>query len=269
MCISQGLDCTSRERASVSTKLKELVEDAKYYTTSTLEEYAFGQDLEFHSVSTASIGTVCINMVVWRRLIALKILIQDQPPTKDDASWQRRRVPHSPPYSQCIHTHWRHAPWKDFHRTIHGWYFPHLRSVLGIKHSYCSRMSNAKVWKQAAISDVNQINDYATIANAPCGFSPGFTDRIKFTKSKSRGCLGGYWYELVSKEAVRYYQHRLDYHAMPERRRNVLGLKQFLSFDRTFGNTLTTAPTRTPELFPCSVLQLEARGKPKKTNPKP
>ena len=153
---------------------------------------------------------------------------------------------------------------KQHFRTIHGWYFRHLRRALGIKHSYYSRIPNVKVWKTAGRPFIPSQTIYkqqfqlllkslTTPPNQPVHhvvFSPGFKDRIKFTKSKSRGHPARYWYELVSKEAVRFYQYHLDHHAMPERRRDFLGLIQFLRSDSQFGDTLTTAPTRKPEIFP-------------------
>ena len=84
-------------------------------------------------------------------------------------------------------------------------------------------------------------------------FSPGYKDRIKFTKSKSRGHPSRYWFELVSSEATRYLNHHIDHTARPRPegyRRDFLGLKQHLSLDPTFGDRLTTAPTRAPSLFP-------------------
>ena len=58
-------------------------------------------------------------------------------------------------------------------------------------------------------------------------FALGYKDRVKLTKSKSRGHPARYWFELVFKEAVRFLNHYLDYHALTGRR-DFLGIKQML-----------------------------------------
>ena len=80
-------------------------------------------------------------------------------------------------------------------------------------------------------------------------FAPGYKDRVKFTKSKSRGHPARYWFELVSKEAVRFLNHYLDYYALTGRK-DFLGLKQLLQKDPKFGEYLATAPTRGAQYFP-------------------
>ena len=54
--------------------------------------------------------------------------------------------------------------------------------------------------------------------------------------------LQGHWFELVSKEAVIFLNHYLDYHALTGRR-DFLGIKQLLQKDPKFGEYLATAPT--------------------------
>ena len=53
----------------------------------------------------------------------------------------------------------------------------------------------------------------------------------------------------VSKEAVRFLNHYLEYHAITGRR-DFLGLKQLLEKDPKFGEYLATAPTRGAQYFP-------------------
>ena len=83
-------------------------------------------------------------------------------------------------------------------------------------------------------------------------FSPSYKDRVKFATSKSRGHPARYWFELVSKEAVRFLNHYLDYHAITVRR-YFLGIKQLLQKDPKFGEYRASAPMRGAQYFPmCS-----------------
>ena len=73
-------------------------------------------------------------------------------------------------------------------------------------------------------------------------FSTSNKDRVKFTKSKPRGHPARYWFELVSKKAVRFLNHYLDY---PD----FLGIKQLHQKNPKFGGYLATAPTRGSRFF--------------------
>ena len=159
---------------------------------------------------------------------------------------------------------------KTHFKTIDGWYFRYLRRALKIKSSYYSRISNKRVWKcagrpvlpsQTLLSSQFKLltQSITTPPDKPqhhVVFSPGYKDRVKFTKSKSRGHPARYWFELVSSEAIRYLNHHIDHSAPPRTegyRRDFLGplgLKQHLNLDPSFGDRLTTAPTRAPTLFP-------------------
>ena len=122
-----------------------------------------------------------------------------------------------------------------------GQYFRFLRRALSIKRSYYSRISNERVWKAAGKPYIPSqkileqqfkllIQCVTTPPTEPFHhvvFVPGYKDRVKFTKSKSRGHPARYWFELVSKEAVRFRNHYLDYHALTGRS-DFLGLKQLL-----------------------------------------
>ena len=152
---------------------------------------------------------------------------------------------------------------KQHYKTIEAWYFRFLRRALSIKHSYYSRISNQRVWKAAGKPHIPSqkllqqqfkllIQCVTTPPSEPFHhvvFAPGYKDRVKFTKSKSRGHPARYWFELVSKEALRFLNHYLDYHALTGRK-DFLGLKQLLQKDPKFGEYLATAPTRGAQYFP-------------------
>ena len=153
---------------------------------------------------------------------------------------------------------------KQHFKTIEAWYFRHLRRALSIKASYYSRISNQRVWKAAGKRPIPSqtilqqqfkmlIKSTTTPPADPLHhvmFSPGYKDRIKFTKSKSRGHPARYWYDLVSQEAIRAYHQYLNQHSIRDARKDFLGLKQRIHTDAKFGEYLTTAPTRTPQCFP-------------------
>ena len=153
---------------------------------------------------------------------------------------------------------------KQHFKTIEAWYFRHLRRALSIKASYYSRVSNQRVWKAAGKRPIPSqtilqqqfkmlIKSTTTPPADPLHhvmFSPGYKDRIKFTKSKSRGHPARYWYDLVSQETIRAYHQYLNQHSIRDARKDFLGLKQRIHTDAKFGEYLTTAPTRTPQCFP-------------------
>ena len=152
---------------------------------------------------------------------------------------------------------------KQHYKTIEAWYFRFLRRALSIKHSYYSRISNQRVWKAAGKPHIPSqkllqqqfkllIQCVTTPPSEPFHhvvFAPGYKDRVKFTKSKSRGHPARYWFELVSKEALRFLNHYLEYHALTGGK-DFLGLKQLLQKDPKFGEYLATAPTRGAQYFP-------------------
>ena len=134
---------------------------------------------------------------------------------------------------------------KSHHKTLEGHYFRLLRRSLKIKASYYSRISNYRVWKaaqkpvlpsQRILSQQFKLltKSMTTPPSQPLHhviFSPGYKDRIKFSKSKSRGHPAKYWFELVTKQALVFHHHHLD-HSSAE-----------------YGSSLTIAPTRQPSLF--------------------
>ena len=153
---------------------------------------------------------------------------------------------------------------KQHYRTIEAWFFRHLRRALSIKASYYSRISNQRVWKAAGKKRMPSqailqqqfkmlIKSTTTPPTDPLHhvlFSPGYKDRIKFAKSKSRGHPARYWYDQVSQEAIRAYHQYLHQHSISDVRRDFLGPKQRINLEAQFGEYLTTAPTRTPQCFP-------------------
>ena len=86
-------------------------------------------------------------------------------------------------------------------KTIDAWYYQHLRRCMGIKASYYSHVTNARVWSLAGRPAIpsqqltsNQLKHLATCLVKPpdCPihhvvFSPGCKDRIKYTKGLRRG----------------------------------------------------------------------------------
>ena len=79
-------------------------------------------------------------------------------------------------------------------------------------------------------------------------FSPGYKDRIKFSKSKSRGHPAKYWYQLVTKEALIFHNHYLST-STAEVTKDVRGIARLLQKDANYGESLMTAPTRQPDLL--------------------
>ena len=168
--------------------------------------------------------------------------------------------------------------YKSHHKTLEGHYFRLLRRSLKIKASYYSRISNYRVWKaQKPVLPSQRITSQQfklltkTMTTPPSQplhhvvFSPGYKDRIKFSKSKSRGHPAKYWFELVTKQALVFHNHHLD-HSAAESTRDVKGIARLLQKDSAYGSSLTTAPTRQRAnlLFSiCTDRLLGAHGKPK------
>ena len=86
-------------------------------------------------------------------------------------------------------------------KTIDAWYFQYLRRAMGIKSSYYSHITNKTVWEQAGRPTLPsqtltslQLTQLARVIATPpqdplhnVVFSPGYKDRIRFTKSVRRG----------------------------------------------------------------------------------
>ena len=153
---------------------------------------------------------------------------------------------------------------KQHYRSIEAWFFRHFRRALSIKASYYARISNQRVWKAAGKKPMPSqiilqqqfkmlIKSTTTPPSDPLHhvmFSPGYKDRIKFTKSKSRGHPARYWYDLVSQEALRAYHQYFNQRSINDVCKDFLGLKQRINTDTKFGEYLMTVPTRTPHCFP-------------------
>ena len=147
-------------------------------------------------------------------------------------------------------------------KTIDAFYHQHLRRCICIKASYYSRISNRTVWQiagkpqlpsQTLLTQQLQrlIKTLTTPPQDPLHhvvFSPGYKDRVKFTKGTRRGHPQRYWLELATAEALQVLKHYLEYNAL-EHRKDLLGLKQALTQYPDFPLHLETAPTRQPELF--------------------
>ena len=151
---------------------------------------------------------------------------------------------------------------KSHHKTLEGHYFSLLRRALKIKASYYSRISNQRVWKAAQKPTLpsqiilsQQFKLLVKATTTPPGqplhhviFSPGYKDRIKFSKSKSRGHPAKYWYQLVTKEALVFHNQYLSA-STAEVTKDVRGIASLLQKDAKYGESLMTAPTRQPDLF--------------------
>ena len=163
-------------------------------------------------------------------------------------------------------------------KTIDAFYHQYLRRCMGIKASYYSRTSNRTVWQMAGKPQlpsqtllIQQLQRLIkTLATSPQDplhhvvFSPGYKDRVKFTKGTRRGHPQRYWLELVVAEALQVLKHYLEYNAL-EHRKDLLGLKQALTQYPDFSKHLETAPTRQPEIVSTVFLRvLDAHGSRKK-----
>ena len=87
-------------------------------------------------------------------------------------------------------------------------------------------------------------------ANGPttsCGFSPGYRDRIKFTRSQHRGHPRRYWLDLKLEYTLPILQNYIDHTAVDptEHRKDLLGLKQIIHTTHKFRLHLESVPTRT------------------------
>ena len=146
---------------------------------------------------------------------------------------------------------------KPHHRTLEGHYFRVLRRALKIKASCYSRISNYRVWKaaqrpllpsQQILSQELEllIKAMTTPPAQPLHhviFSPGYQDRVRFSKSKSRGHLAKYRLELVTKQALIFHNQYLD-HSDLEVTRDIKGLARLVQKDGNYGSSLMTAPMR-------------------------
>ena len=151
-------------------------------------------------------------------------------------------------------------------KTIDAWFHRYLRRCIGVKASYYSHVTNERVWKVSGRPTLpsqtlltRQLQQLADILAKPptdplhhVVFSPGYKDRIKFTKSKHRGHPSRYWMELTIERALPIYHHYLDHTASQQFRdfrRDFLGIKQMLQQNGAFKSHLVAAPTRQPELL--------------------
>ena len=128
---------------------------------------------------------------------------------------------------------------------------------MGIKASYYSRITNARVWKLAGkpvtpsqTLTSAQLAQLAKILITPPDdpihhvvFSPGVRDRIKFTKGIRRGHPQRYWLELNVDIALPVLRAYAEYNAL-EYRNDILGIKQMLTKSSGFQKYLETAPRR-------------------------
>ena len=83
------------------------------------------------------------------------------------------------------------------------------------------------------------------------GFSPGYKDRIRFTKSAHRGHPKPYWFDVVNSQAMTVFQHFFDQPAQAQYDRS----RDYLGYLRAFQNPtfrcfLPSAPTRPSGIFP-------------------
>ena len=160
-------------------------------------------------------------------------------------------------------------------KTIDAWYYQHLRRCMGIKASYYSHVTNARVWKLAGRPIVpsqtltsNQLQQLAECLTKPPSdpihhvvFSPGCKDRVKYTKGLRRGHPQRYWLELNMEIALPILKAYAEYTAQ-EYRNDTIGLKHMLNKDSGFQAYLVTAPTRQKGLFARHVKQLGSAWQP-------
>ena len=105
--------------------------------------------------------------------------------------------------------------------TDDGWLFRYLRRAMGVRASFCSHTTNQSVWSRAGkpivpLQVLLQLQQQCLIHTLQkphhdplfhVVFSPGYKDRIKFTKSKHRGHPRPYWFDIVSKQSVVTFGH--------------------------------------------------------------
>ena len=140
-------------------------------------------------------------------------------------------------------------------RSIDGWYFQYLRRAMSIKASYYSHVTNQTVWRKAHRPTLSSqtLLSYQQKRLTPALlsphddplhhviFSPGYKDRIKFSRSRHKGHPAPYCFNLVSTQAVHLLQTYPDHSAIP--RRDFLGVKQPTHTAPRFRWHLQTAPT--------------------------
>ena len=146
---------------------------------------------------------------------------------------------------------------------------------MGIKASYYSHVTNARVWKLAGRPIIPsqlvvsaQLKQLVTCLVKPptdpihhVVFSPGLKDRIKCTKGLRRGHPQRYWLELNLEIALPVLKAYSEYTAQ-EYRNDAIGLKHMLNKDKGFEAYLVTAPTRQKGLFARFVQQLGSAWQP-------
>ena len=118
---------------------------------------------------------------------------------------------------------------------------------MGIKASYYSHVTNARVWSLAGRPTIpsqqrtsNQLKQLATCLVKPpddpihhVELSPGCKDRVKYTKGLWRGHPQRYWLEINLEIALPILKAYVEYTA-PEYRYDALGIKHMLNKDKGF-----------------------------------
>ena len=92
--------------------------------------------------------------------------------------------------------------------------------------------------------------------------SLGYKDRIKLSNSQSKGHPANFLFEMVTKQAVIFHNHRLDHNEV-EATKDVKGVARLVQKDDTYCSSLITAPMRQPFFSPGTARPLGAHGKPK------
>ena len=149
---------------------------------------------------------------------------------------------------------------KHYHK-VDSWFFRHLRRVIGIKSSYYSHVTNKSVWYQAGRpplpSQLILSQQFRLLLNslqAPpteplhhVAFGPALKDRISLHKHYKTGPPPPYWVHLVGQKALEFYQATIG--EDPDKRRDLLGLRQYCNRNLDFPALLLAAPTRKPQTF--------------------
>ena len=141
------------------------------------------------------------------------------------------------------------------YQTLDSFYFRLLRSVLGIKAAYISRISNYTVWdtagKPMTASQLvlqQQIQILIEVLATPpedpyhhIVFCSAFRDRIAITQKTTRGRPTEHWLgnmlQCLQEPTNFYFSHRPSIH-------NPMTLNRLLNTDGKFKDFLVTAPTR-------------------------
>ena len=109
--------------------------------------------------------------------------------------------------------------------------------------------------RSSPAAQLNQLaHTLATPPNNPVHhvvYSPGFKDRVRFTKSSHRGHLTRYWLDLNTEYALPVLKEymRVNSISTEDHRVGFLGLKHLLYKDPNFLSFPESAPTRCPHLF--------------------